>query len=341
MTDEQKTISVQDAITVRAPAGVAISPDGARVVFSLGWASKEGELPVADLWVAATDGSGLRRLTSGESNDGTPAWSPDGSMVAFISDRAARGKQQGDEGEEHGSGALYLIAADGGEALRLTKPGFAVSTPKWSPDGRQLAVKMTDPDTDDDKRRKKERDDVFVHHEREKFDRLTVVDVPDDPFGSASVDPAEPKTVLEGDWHLWEYAWSPDGSQFAVTVARHTGFDESFDGIRAGLVSAGGGEITLIGGELGQYRSASSLAWAPDGKRLAFMAAPDLKRDAGEAIFLVDAGDPSTVTMRFYDNEGSVLSIGWPLADRLMMYREVSVYTTIWSIAVVGDGDPE
>ena len=66
--------------------------------------------------------------------------------------------------------------------------------------------------------------------------------------------------MLEGDWHLWEYAWSPDGSQFAVTVARHTGFDESFDGIRAGLVSVDGGEITLIGGESGQYRSASSLA---------------------------------------------------------------------------------
>jgi dipeptidyl aminopeptidase/acylaminoacyl peptidase len=213
--------------------------------------------------------------------------------------------------------------------------------PKWSPDGRTLAVKMTDPDTEEDKRRKKERDDVFVHHEREKFDRLTVVDVPNDPFGSASVEPVEPRTVLEGDWHLWEYAWSPDGTRFAVTVARHTGFNETFDGVRAGLVSADGGEITLIGGEEGQYRSPGSLAWSPDGKRLAFLAAPDLKRDAGEAIFLADAGDPATVTMRFYDNEGSVLSIGWPLADRLMMYREVSVYTTIWSIAADGDGAPE
>lgn len=341
MTDEQKTISVQDAMTVRAPAGVAISPDGSRVVFSLGWASKEGELPVADLWVAATDGSGLWRLTSGESNDVSPAWSPDGSMVAFISDRAARAKKHGDDGDEQGSGSLYLIAADGGEALRLTKAGFAVSVPKWSPDGRQLAVKMTDPDTEDDKRRKKERDDVFVHHEREKFDRLTVVEVPDDPFGTVAVEPAEPQWVMEGDWHLWEYAWSPDGSRFAVTVARHTGFDETFDGIRAGLVSTEGGEITLIGGAEGQYRSASSLAWAPDSKRLAFLAAPDLKRDVGEAIFIVDADDPSTVAMRFNDNEGTVLSIAWAFADRLTMFRLVSVNTTIWSIAADGDNAPE
>ncbi len=91
MADEAKTISAQDAITGRVPAGVTISPDGARVVFSLGWGSKEGELPVADLWVVATDGGSPRRLTSGESNDVSPVWSPDGSMVAFISDRAASG----------------------------------------------------------------------------------------------------------------------------------------------------------------------------------------------------------------------------------------------------------
>jgi len=339
--DEKQPISIQDAITGRAPSGIEISPDGSQVVFSLGWNSKEGELPVADLWVAATDGSSLRRLTSGDSNDVSASWSPDGSMIAFISDREARGARQGDDGDEQGSGALYVIAADGGEAIRLTKPGFKVSAPKWSPDGGKIALKMTDPDTDEDKRRKKERDDVYVHHEREKFDRLTVVDVPADLFGSADVEQAEPTRVLEGDWHLWEYAWSPDGSQFAVAVARHTGFDESFSGIRAGVVAAGGGEITLIAGEEGQYRSAGSLAWAPDGSRLAFLAAADLKRDTGEAIFVTSVDDLSTVSLRFNDNEGTLLSLAWPLADTMTIFRTVSVNIGLWSIAADGDGAPE
>ncbi len=340
MPNESNVLSVQDAIAGRAPAGVAMSPDGVRVVFSLGWASKEGELPVADLWVAATDGSSLRRMTSGESHDASPEWSPDGTMVAFISDRAARGAKQGDDGEEQGAGALYLIAADGGEAIRLSKAGFSVSMPKWSPDGRRIAVKMTDPDTDEDKRRKKERDDVFVHHEREKFDRLSVIEMPDNPFGSVAVDPAEPQWVMEGDWHLWDYSWSPNGSQFAVTVAQHAGFNETFDGIRAGLVSTDGGEITLIAGDDGQYRSASSLTWSPDGKRLAFLSAPDLKRDVGEAIFIVDVSDPSSVSMRFHDDVGSILSLAWPQPDRLAMFRLVSVNTTIWTIDTDGDGKP-
>ena len=45
--------------------------------------------------------------------------------------------------------------------------------------------------------------------------------------------------------------------------------------------------------------------------------------------------------MRFNDNEGTVLSIAWPLADRLTMFRLVSINTTIWSIAADGDSAPE
>src|SRR3712207_8964452 len=58
----RRPIDIQDAISHRAPSEPRISPDGTRVVFSLGSASKVGEHPVADLWLAATDGSFIRRL---------------------------------------------------------------------------------------------------------------------------------------------------------------------------------------------------------------------------------------------------------------------------------------
>src|SRR3712207_5058530 len=97
----RRPIDFQDAISHRAPSEPRISPDGTRVVFSLGSASKVGEHPVADLWLAATDGSFIRRLTAGESNDVNPQWSPAGDVIAFISDR-----------EQRGTGALFLISSD-------------------------------------------------------------------------------------------------------------------------------------------------------------------------------------------------------------------------------------
>ena len=58
MSEQAQTIQIEDAISQRTVSDVRISPDGTLAVFSLGWASKTEEHPQADLWVAATDGSG-------------------------------------------------------------------------------------------------------------------------------------------------------------------------------------------------------------------------------------------------------------------------------------------
>jgi TolB protein len=72
------------------------------------------ESPIAeDIYLANTDGSGVTRLTRG----GWPAWSPDGSKIAF-----------------HRSGNVYVVHADGSHERRLVPGGFAA----WSPDGTQI-----------------------------------------------------------------------------------------------------------------------------------------------------------------------------------------------------------
>ena len=326
MTDEQRPIDIQDAISQRVPTDVVISPDGSRVVFSLGWIAKKGEPAEADLWLGATDGSSLRRLTSGESNDTQPRWSPDGSLIAFISDR-----------EKRGVGALHLISPDGGEAVRLSKWEANVASPIWSPDGARVVVLATDPETEEEKKRKEERDDTFVHQEDEKLARLAVVDLPADPLGAATIEPVEPQRLLEGEWHVWQHAWSPDGSRIAVTVSRHLGFGEAFDGITLGLVPAAGGEMTPVGGDSPVFRTPTSLAWSPDGSQLAFLAAFDPKRAAGEAIYVVDGSDPANVRELRRDDDASTLAIAWPLADHLAALRLDSVYAGIVTITLDGE----
>jgi dipeptidyl aminopeptidase/acylaminoacyl peptidase len=329
VAEESKPISIQDAIAHRLPADVRVSPDGQWAVFSLGWASKAGEHDQSDLWLTAVDGSESRRLTSGESHDTSPRWAPDGATIAFISDRAKRG-----------TGALYLIAPTGGEAVRLSKGDAALADPGWAPDGRRISVKATDPETEDEKKRKEELDDAIVHHEREKLDRLCVVNVPAAPFGVAALEQAEPTRLLEGDWHVWEHAWSPDGAWVAVTVAKRPGFDETFDGVRAALLPVSGGELTWIGGEQGTYRGASSLAWSPIGKQLAFLGAFDLKIDSGEAIHLVDPAQPEQVTLRYKDEQGTPLALGWRDDATLVLLRLLSVNANLWTLGVRA-GEPE
>jgi len=72
------------------------------------------------------DGSGVTRLTNDPGQDIEPAWSPDGSQLAFSSTR-------------RGSRDIWLMNADGSN-LSLTVAGSAASavSPAWSPDGAQI-----------------------------------------------------------------------------------------------------------------------------------------------------------------------------------------------------------
>ena len=106
----------------------AISPDGRWAVVSVtSWNVKE-EKPSTDLWLARTDGSASRQLTTHEGAESAPSWSPDGKWIAF---EARRG---GDA-----NGQIYLLPLEGGEPRRLTSIPTGASSVKWFPDSTRVA----------------------------------------------------------------------------------------------------------------------------------------------------------------------------------------------------------
>ncbi|MFN2525306.1 MAG: TolB family protein [Actinomycetota bacterium] len=87
-----------------------------------------------DLFSVAPSGQGLTRLTEGPYADYSPAWSPDGSRIAFT--RSARRAVPGD---------IYLMDPDGSDQFNLTRsPGSQDRHPSWSPDGTQIAFNCAD-----------------------------------------------------------------------------------------------------------------------------------------------------------------------------------------------------
>jgi serine/threonine protein kinase/Tol biopolymer transport system component len=109
----------------------SLSPDGSQVAFSWeGEAHPAGSVPDRDIWVKLVDGTETRRLTAGSDDDWNPAWSPDGSQIAFL--RFPRGTT--DEGR------AYVVSALGGAERRVGDLTVLFSQLSWSPDGRWLAV---------------------------------------------------------------------------------------------------------------------------------------------------------------------------------------------------------
>ena len=92
----------------------------------------EGWMSTA-VYVINVDGSDQKRLTPIKGYDSTPAWSPDGSKIAFSSDRDTRMD-------------IYVMHADGTQPTRLTSSKFGASSPVWSPDGKEIAFAVNGPE---------------------------------------------------------------------------------------------------------------------------------------------------------------------------------------------------
>ncbi|HLL73533.1 MAG TPA: M12 family metallo-peptidase [Pyrinomonadaceae bacterium] len=82
------------------------------------------QFPLSNIYLADADGANLSSLTSDDLESGAPAWSPDGSTLAFVRNKY-----------------VYLMNADGSSVRRLTSTHEFESFPAWSPDGSKILVR--------------------------------------------------------------------------------------------------------------------------------------------------------------------------------------------------------
>ncbi len=88
----------------------------------------------AQIFVMDRNGRNRVRLSQREDVvDQSPAWSPDGTKIAFYSNRDAQNPRRGIETD------IYVMNADGSNVVRLTDHPSADRVPAWSPDGRWIA----------------------------------------------------------------------------------------------------------------------------------------------------------------------------------------------------------
>lgn len=123
------------------------SPDGRRIAFTRCRLSQPDERGfIANrcaVYTVSPDGSALRKLSDRSSE---PAFSPNGGLIAFVSDRDENGRHRVGEDEDMWANEIYLMEADGKRQQRLTATeGRDERTPAWSPDGSRIAYAREGP----------------------------------------------------------------------------------------------------------------------------------------------------------------------------------------------------
>lgn len=253
----------------------------------------------ADIYLVNSNGTGVTQLTSNFGADLNPAWSPDGSKIAFSGDRNgnrdiyvmdAYGENvvrlTTDSGSDYyptwsttgriafvserdGNTEIYVMDSDGSNQSRLTNDAALDSDPAWSPDGTRIAFRS----------KRTGNGDIYVMNaDGSGVTQLTVNLYPD-----------------------MQPSWSPDGKKitYAVGVSGVVYGDDVIRDIYT-MNADGSGSRPLW---ISPCCDLSQPAWSPDGSKIAF--ATDLcsvwayDTDCGKGIQIVTTkGIPYSLTLR-------------------------------------------
>ncbi|MFC5175407.1 serine hydrolase [Nocardioides taihuensis] len=183
-----RRMRLTDLTAIAVPSQPVLSPDGTRVVYVLRTMDAEHDRYLDQLWTVPVAGGEARRLTAGP-DDTAPAWSPDGSRIAFLR-----------EGEVH------LLAADGGDAERVTQLPHGAGAPVWSPDGTRLALCATVGHVGSP---------VVARRLDYQADGAGILGAARQQLHVVDLASGECRQVTDGGEHAAGAAWSPDSSTIA------------------------------------------------------------------------------------------------------------------------------
>lgn len=299
-------------------AGSAVSPDGSVVAYGLRTAVTEGDKSEYNTQihvVYVADGERLQ-FTRGDASASSPAFSPDGQWLTFLSKR-------GDKTQ------VWGMRLRGGEAQALTEAENGVASYQWSPDGTHIAFLMRDPDTKEEKKAKKEKRDVILVDQNYKYNHLYVSALAKDEDGKR-----EPRRLTEGNFHITGFDWSPDGKAIAVShrpdPTLNTGFMES----DLSLVDVASGDrdelVTRPGTD-------SSPLFSPDGKWIAFSSSGGQPEPIGLSDIWLISADGGKPKLLAYTHDRRASPEAWaPDGKSIYVQQSVGTLRQIQAVPVKG-----
>ena len=266
---------VEQVLSVTSVGGVAISPDGSEVAYTVTPHDSKGNSSRTEIHVVSTSSGEDRRLVPG----GAPAWSPDGSRIAYFS--SAGGSRQ-----------IWTIPAAGGEPRQATRHKGYIDRFRWAPDSKRIALLF---------RRAHEADlrfltkaphplmPIVVDGNNLPINQLAIVDLE-----AGTTEAITSRGYSVGGYEQWfpdTFSWSPDSERIVFTKRPHAKAGGHLYGDLVSVTHRGDAPRRLVE----QEGMDAHPVWSPDGSQVAYISTERYDWVTVSYLYVVD---PDTLERR-------------------------------------------
>lgn len=292
---DRRAPTVDDLLDLVQVSDAEISPDGTQVIYTKSELKKWSDNQrVTSIWIADADGTDHRQLL-GSDKDRSPAWSPDGRYVAFLSTR-----DQAENARDAAGAQIWLLPmSGGGEATKLTDQKTAIRSIKWSDDSRRIFFSAEEEDPLKDARKKSLGDGIFVDEGpngqgRGSYSNLWVLTVAD----------KQSRQLTKGNNLIGDFEVSPDGTRIAYTSRPNNQRNQQNLSEVFVVGADGSAPIRLTNNEAPE----NNIAWAPDGRAVTYVAPSDKTWELAQGNLYIHpiegGGAPTTLSGKFQGDIG-------------------------------------
>ncbi len=306
--------SSSDVFKIKTCSNVQISPDGKWIAYTVSIERQPDDEPGGvynELHVISVETGENKLFITGKVNISSPQWSPDGSKIAFLSNRwNSKGSQ------------VWLIPIDGGEAVQITHSETSISDFRWHPSGKKIAYLATTTRSKQEKELEKKGYGFIFYEENIQHRNLYLMDIEHDNVEQ-----------LTDSVTVWDFEFSTDGTTIAASISELNLIDHRYMFRQIYLLDLSTKKLNLLvknPWKLGNY------AFSPDGARLAYAAAREQKDHQVSQVYVIDTKGGESKNLTVHNFRGHAEWVGWKDNNTILYYSGEGVYPTLSLVKATG-----